>query len=55
MKTRTIKNLLWGLVLMAVLLLASHLEYKWMLEEIAAEEAVREDEAEMRFIEHHLK
>lgn len=53
MKRSTIKNIAWGLLLIVVLLIASHLEYEQIQEDIAAEELLKEAEAERQFYEYH--
>lgn len=55
MKRSTIKNIAWGLLLIVVLLIASHLEYEQIQEDIAAEELLKEAEAERQFYEYHEK
>lgn len=47
------KNIIWGAILIAVLLFASHLEYKLIQEEIAAKELIKEAEIERVFNEYH--
>lgn len=53
MKKRNVKSLIWGVILIAVLLFASHLEYKLVQEEIAAKELLKEAEIERVFNEYH--
>lgn len=52
MKTKT-KNVFWGLLLILVLLIFSHLEYGRLQEEKETNKMIEQAEAEERFYEYH--
>jgi len=53
MKRATIKNLLWGLLLIIILIIASHYDYKYMIEDEQVHEAIMEENANEAFNEIH--
>lgn len=53
MERKTIKNLLWGVLLVIILLIASHYDHESQKEDRQASEDIREANADQTFYEYH--
>jgi hypothetical protein len=53
MKKKTIINILWATLLVLVLLVASHYDYKYQQEDREIQEEMRAADAEQWFYEYH--